>query len=161
MLITRKRIILAFSFLIGMSISAQILEPAKWSCNVSIEHPKQGEIIELIFNVKLDDSWHLYSNIQNYDIGPLATEFNFEPNNTFKLISNVIPINYITKYDDVFEVTVNFFEQKAEFRQKVKILSNNPIIKASYSYQVCSTVDGKCIFGEYDFEFKITTKTNQ
>jgi DsbC/DsbD-like thiol-disulfide interchange protein len=44
-----------------------------------------------------------------------------------------------------------------EFRQKVKILGENPIIKGSYSYQVCSDIDGKCI--PFDEDFTLSTST--
>ena len=43
------------------------------------------------------------------------------------------------------------------FRQKVRILSSNPLIKGTYEYQVCALVDGKCIPGDGAFEFIIKT----
>ena len=156
----QKTAILFCSLLLNMTVSAQILEPAKWHYGISEKSIKKGDEVELIFTIRLDETWHLYANIQDYEIGPLPAEFNFEPDNTYKIIGDLCAVNYLTEYDEVFEVKVNYFENTAEFRQKVKILSNDPIIKGSYSYQVCSTVDGKCIFGEDDFEFKITTKTD-
>ena len=144
--------ILALSLFICATISAQILKPAKWECNLSKPNAKQGDIIEIIFNIKLDATWHLYSNIQNYEIGPLRTSFGFEPNTTYKLIGNVVPVGSLNKYDNVFEVNVSYFEHRAEFRQKIKILSKNPVIKGYYEYQLCSSIDGKCILGGDDFE---------
>ena len=61
MINTKQTIILAFSLFIGLSMSAQILEPAKWKYNLSKQDIKQGEIVELVFNIQLDDTWHLYS----------------------------------------------------------------------------------------------------
>mgnify|MGYP003634461615 CR=1 FL=1 len=155
MILTKRIIIIAFSLFISLTMSAQILEPAKWQCNVSKQNIKQGDIVELVFSIKLDDTWHLYSNIQNYKMGPLPTSFEFEPNASYQLIGKVKPIGFKTKYDDVFEVKVNYFEHTAEFRQKVKILKTNTVIKGSYDYQVCTTVGGKCVLGYDDFEFKI------
>ena len=105
----------------------------------------------------MEDTWHLYSNIQNYDIGPKPTEFKFVPNNSYKLIGDIIPINTRKEYDEVFEVDINYFENTAEFRQKIKIISKDPIIKGTYEYQVCTTIDGKCILGDDEFVFKIET----
>lgn len=156
-LMITKTILLVFSFFIGISMSAQILQPSKWSYSLLKENIKQGEIVELIFKVKLDDSWHLYGNVQNYDIGPLKTEFEFELNDTYKLIDDIKAIGVKTKYDDVFEVDVNYFEKTAEFHQKIKILKPNATIAGTYDYQVCTTVDGKCILGDDDFEFTIKT----
>ncbi|PQJ78977.1 hypothetical protein BTO18_07195 [Polaribacter porphyrae] len=138
-----------------MSITAQIMTPAKWSCSISKKQPKQGEIIDLIFTVKLENNWHLYSNIQNYEIGPLPATFEFDLNKSYKLIGNVIPVNTKKVYDEVFEVDVNYFEHTAEFRQKIKIIKKSAIIEGTYNYQVCSTKDGKCILGDDGFEFKI------
>ena len=137
--------------------SAQILEPAKWQYSFDKQDTKQGDVIELVFKVKLDDTWHLYSNNQNYELGPLPTVFEFEPNNDYKLIGDIKPIGTRKKYDDVFEVDVNYFEHTAEFRQKIKVLSKEAVIRGSYEYQVCTMVDGKCIMGDDEFEFKIET----
>lgn len=152
-----KKIILGFVILFSMTISAQILQPAKWQQKLSKQDIKQGDIIDLIFKAKLDDTWYLYGNVQNYDIGPKKAEFEFDPNSSYKLIGVTEAINIKTKYDDVFEVNVNYFEKTAEFRQKVKILKPNATITGTYDYQVCTTVDGKCILGDDEFEFNIKT----
>jgi thiol:disulfide interchange protein DsbD len=153
----KQTIILAFNLFMGLSMSAQILTPAKWTCKLSTQDIKQGDLIEFIFKIQLNDTWHLYSNVQNYKIGPLPTTFEFEPSGSYKLVGDVVAIGAKKKYDDVFEVDVNYFENTAEFRQKVKLLSKNPLIKGSYTFQVCTTVDGKCILGDDEFEFKIKT----
>ncbi|MCK0114816.1 protein-disulfide reductase DsbD domain-containing protein [Gelidibacter sp. F63206] len=154
-MITKKIVLLAFSLFIGVSMSAQILTPAKWSVSVSKKHPKQGEIVELIFTVKLDATWHLYSNKQSYDLGPLPTTFEFEANDSYMLLGDMQAIGVKKTHDEVFEVVVNYFEEKAEFRQKVKILSSKVTIMGSYEYQVCTTVDGKCILERDEFEFEM------
>jgi len=153
----KQTIIVVFSLLIGLSVSAQILTPAKWTCKLSKQDIKQGDVIELIFKIQLDDTWHLYSNVQNYKTGPLPTVFEFEPSGSYKLVGDVVAIGTKKEYDEIFEVDVNYFENTAEFRQKVKILSKNPVIKGSYTYQVCTTVDGKCVLGDDEFEFKFKT----
>jgi len=153
----KQTLILVWSLLIGLSMSAQILTPAKWTCQLSKQDIKQGDVIELVFKIQLDDTWHLYSNVQNYKEGPLPAVFEFEPNGSYKLVGDVVAIGAKKTYDEVFEVDVNYFEGTAEFRQKVKILTKNPVINGGYSYQVCTTVDGKCILGDDEFEFKIKT----
>ena len=150
-----KYILILCCLLFFSTITAQILEPAKWQFSLSKQDIKLGDSIELVFTIQLDDTWHLYSNDQNYEIGPLPTSFEFEPNNTYKLIGDVVPIRSIKKYDEVFEVDVNYFEHTAEFRQKVKILSKNPVIKGFYEYQVCSSLNGRCMFAEDNFDIII------
>ncbi|MEP1487437.1 MAG: protein-disulfide reductase DsbD domain-containing protein [Algibacter sp.] len=151
-----NKLLLIFSLLFfSMQISAQILEPAKWEQKLSKNQIAKGDVVELIFQVKLNDTWHLYSNRQDYQIGPLKTEFKFEPNDSYQLVGEVKAMGAKKEYDKVFEVDVNYFEHTAEFRQKVKILSKKPIIKGYYEYQVCSTVDGKCILGEGEFDITL------
>ncbi|WP_308993905.1 protein-disulfide reductase DsbD domain-containing protein [Mariniflexile litorale] len=152
------KLITILSVLLGTAaLSAQILTPAHWSSRLSKEAIRPGETVELIFSVRLDRNWHLYSNVQNYKIGPLPAVFEFKPHSSYKLLEGVVAIGSQKEYDPVFEVYVNYFENTAEFRQKVKILSKNPIIKGFYEYQVCSIADGKCVMGTGDFEFKIQT----
>lgn len=151
----KKVMLLWFGLLTSLCLSAQILAPAEWSCELSNDTIQIGDEAILVFKVELDDTWHLYSNIQNYELGPLAAEFEFEPNKGYSLIGKTVPINFKTEYDDVFEVDVNYFERTAEFRQKVKILSPNTTIRGTYVYQVCTTVDGKCIMGDDEFEIVV------
>lgn len=152
-----KFILLVLGLVVSTSLSAQIIKPTKWEFITTASDIKLGGEVELVFKVILDRTWHLYSNIQNYEIGPLPASFVFEPHPSYQLIGKVKPIGTKTEYDEVFEVNVNYFEKNAEFRQKIKILAKNPIIKGTYSYQVCTTIDGKCILGDDDFEFKIKT----
>ena len=154
-------ILIVLILLMGIPVSAQILTPAKWTCKLSRQDIKQGDVVELIFKIQLDATWHLYSNVQNYNMGPLPAVFEFEPNDSYSLVGDVIAIGTKKEYDEIFEVDVNYFVGTGEFRQKVKILTKNPVINGSYSYQVCTTVDGKCILGDDEFEFKIKRPINK
>ncbi|MFG6686749.1 protein-disulfide reductase DsbD domain-containing protein [Mariniflexile sp. HNIBRBA6329] len=152
------KIITILHFLLGAAtMSAQILTPAQWNIGLSKKVVHQGETVELIFSIRLEKNWHLYSNIQDYTLGPLPTTFNFDPHTSFKLLESVVPIGSQKEFDPVFEVYVNYFENTAEFRQKVKILSKNPLIKGFYEYQMCNIMDGKCIMQADDFKFHIQT----
>ncbi len=135
-------------------VNAQMLRPASWSYSVSDNEVKIGCEIELIFKVKMEDTWHLYANNQDYDIGPLPTEIHFEPHESYQIVGELKPVGkLIAEYDTLWEETVRYFEHEAEFRQKVKILTENPVIKGNYTYQVCTTVDGRCVPGDEDFVF--------
>ncbi|MEO9477703.1 MAG: cytochrome c biogenesis protein CcdA [Cyclobacteriaceae bacterium] len=134
--------------------SAQILDPAKWELETSKSEVVIGEEVDLIFKVVLDDTWYIYSSDFSKDVGPKVTEFWFTENDTYELVGGIKPINPKRKYDDIFEGEVSYFEYDAEFRQTVKILAENPVIAGDYEYQVCTTVDGKCIPGDGAFSFE-------
>jgi len=149
----RKLFVLALLFLMGSGIYAQILEPAKWSHEASVKEVKIGDEVELIFKAVIDPDWYLYSSDFDPDLGPMLTEFEFIPNASYELIEGIIPIDPKEKYDEIWEGKIRYFKGTGEFRQKIKILAVNPVIKGSYSYQVCSDIDGKCIPFDDEFTF--------
>ncbi len=142
----------------GKVAPAQIINPVEWHLPTTIVVKDLNEPITLIFLAKLDPNWLMYSNIQNYGLGPLPAEFQFEPSSSHELVGNMKAIGTKRKYDDVFEVYVNYFEHDAEFQQQVKVLSKNPVIRGTYTYQICSMVDGTCRLESRDFQFNIQLK---
>lgn len=149
----RKLFVLIFVLFVGSGLVAQILEPAKWSYDVSNKEVKIGDEVELIFKATIDPDWYLYSSDFDPDLGPMLTEFEFKSNESFELIDGITPINAKEKYDEIWEGKIRYFKLNAEFRQKIKILGNDPVINVNYSYQVCSDVDGKCIPFDDEFTF--------
>lgn len=141
----------------GLQMGAQIESPVKSNYTLSKKEIKKGDVVTLIFTLQLADHWHLYSNLQNYELGPLPTTFEFEPHPSYKLLGDIVPTRSKKEYEPIFEVYVNYFEKTAEFRQKIKLCADNPIVKGYYDYQMCSIKDGKCILQTTDFEFKIKT----
>ncbi len=136
-------------------LQAQILEPSKWSYELSNSDAKAGDEVELIFNVTIDDEWYLYSSSGfDPDLGPVPTTFEYELNDSFELIDSVKPIDHKIKYDEIWAGDIAYFIGKAQFRQKIKILKDDFVIKGAYEFQVCTDVTGKCIPGDGDFEVK-------
>lgn len=131
----------------------QILTPAKWSSNSSVAQAKVGDVIELIFAAELDDTWYIYSSDQDPDVGPLPAVFTFEKDPSYKLVGGIVPVGAKEKYDDIWDGKVRTMKERAEFRQKIKILKADLNVSAICEYQVCTTIDGKCIPGDEEFEF--------
>lgn len=139
--------------LMGSKVPAQILQPAKWTYQVTQKEVKAGETTELVFTAVIQKDWYLYSSDFDPDLGPLVTTFSFTPNETYKLVGKIKPVSPKKKYDAIWEGEYTYFTGKGEFRQTVKILKANPRIEGAVEYQVCSEVDGKCIPGTEDFTF--------
>lgn len=135
-------------------LNGQVLKPAEWQVSLSSDSPKVGEELTVIFDVKIDAKWYLYSNDFDPDLGPMLTEFEFIPHGSYELIGNPEPVNPKKKYDSLWEGEVSIFYEKAQFLQKIKILDPNISISGSYSYQVCTDIDGKCI--PFDDEFELS-----
>lgn len=148
-----KRVIAIFFIFLSAQSKAQILKPATWSIEVSNPTVQVGEEVDLIFNVKIDDDWYLYSTDFDPDLGPMVTEFEFIPHKSYEIVDSLAPIGAKKKYDELWEGEYTYFRHTAKFLLKVKILSEDPVIKGTYAYQVCTDVDGKCIPFDDEFSF--------
>ncbi|MHC2993084.1 thiol:disulfide interchange protein DsbD [Pontibacter sp. HJ8] len=139
--------------LIAVVAQAQVLKPASWSYDVSKKQVAVGEEVELIFNVKIDKDWYLYSTDFDPDLGPMVTEFKFAKHPSYQLVGKIKPVNPKKKYDDLWEGEYTYFVGTAQFRQKIKVLQPALVVKGTYEYQVCTDIDGKCIPFDDDFSF--------
>ncbi len=147
----RKPLLLLFVFW-SLVASSQIQEPAKWKVSLSNSSPQKGEEVEVVFNVTIDADWYLYSSDFDPDLGPMVTTMYFDSSATFELVGELIPVNPSKKYDSLWEGEYTYFKKKAQFIQKINILSDDYKISGYYGYQVCSDVSGLCIPFETDFE---------
>lgn len=127
---------------------------AHWTYSFSKPEVKKGETVDLVFTATIDKDWYMYSSDFDPDLGPMLTTFTFEKNNTFEVVGKLKPQNPKTKFEEVWQGNVRYFEGKGVFKQTVKILADNPVIKGTSEYQTCSHINGLCIPGGEDFEFK-------
>ncbi len=141
--------------MITLSAFSQIVQPAKWKVEFSKKDVKVGETLEVLIKGDLEDTWHVYSNDFDPDLGPIVATFNFERNDSYELVGKVIPINAHKKYDKVWDGEVSYFEKKAEFRQTIKVLNANLSVVGSFEYQACTDVSGQCVNGEEDFDIAL------
>ena len=148
-----KRLVVFTLLLISTQAFSQILHPAEWEDKMSISIPQVGDTVDLIFSARIDDGWYLYSTDFDPDLGPLVTEFTFTPHESYELIGEIQPIKPKRKYDSLWEGEITYFQPKGQFIQKVKVLAENPVIKGSIFYQVCTDIDGKCIPFDEEFDF--------
>jgi len=132
---------------------SQIINPTHWTLSASKTSVKAGEVIDLVFKITLDGDWHLYSNDFSKDIGPKPGVFTFKKDPAYELLGKTTPIGAEEIFDEIFEGKVRLFHKKAEFRQKVRILSSIASISGSYETQACSDKIGKCVDVDDDFSF--------
>ncbi|MEN8119553.1 MAG: thioredoxin family protein [Bacteroidota bacterium] len=130
---------------------AQIIDPVKWS--YSVKQLSNNEA-ELIFKAKIEPDWHMYSQFFE-DGGPVKMTFSFEDSKSFKRLGQVVEVSKPhTEHDDIFDIDVQYFENKATLKQKIKIVSTKDfVVKGEFDYQVC--YDDKCVLFTPEFEFSI------
>lgn len=151
-----KNLLISF-LLLGlypMFLKAQLQQKPTWELKTSKQEVSIGEEIELIFTSKIQKDWYMYSSDFSESVGPVVARFDFEKHPSYQLVGKLKPIGNHKHYDEVFEGEVSTFTGKAEFRQKVKILKANPVIKVALEFQECSQITGMCVLFEDDLIFK-------
>ncbi|MCW3125756.1 MAG: thiol:disulfide interchange protein [Bacteroidetes bacterium] len=114
---SRFKLLIALLF-ISVSSFAQIIRPVHWTWKA--EKVKNDEY-KVTFTAVIDKPWHTYGmNIQ--DGGPVKTSFAFDKNADVQLVGKMTETGPKMKdmVDDVFQVKVRLFEEKAVFEQTVK-----------------------------------------
>ena len=127
--------LLAFSF-----SQAQILKPVKWSTSVSKISETEYELLAV---ATIEPNWHLYS--QNVpENGPIATSFTFGGNSNYLKKGNTLEDKGHTVDDPVFGMPIKFFENKASFKQRIKLKGKVPFkVDATVEFMVCD--DSRCL----------------
>ena len=138
-------------FLLGtIFVQAQLdSEPVVWE--TYIEKTEDNCII-LFFEASIAPKWHLYSQFSSKD-GALPTEFVFNPSG-YERIGKVEESTSVTEYDNVFEMDLTYFNDRATFQQELFISDSSlSTISVEVNYQACD--DKLCIFRSEIFRFSL------
>ena len=129
---------------------SNIFEPVKWTSKAKKISDTEYDII---YTAVLDNKWHIYSQKQDNDLGPIASEFTFDTaSKDFELIGKTEESKLVRKFEKAFDMKVNYFEKKATFTQRIKLLNpETKTIKGEAFFQACD--DEKCLAPE-TFEFE-------
>jgi len=138
--------------IINNFVFSQIEDHVKWT--FSTKEISETEV-ELVFKVKIDEHWHLYSPF-NPPGGARPLEIIFEESKDYQLVGKIKESPKPEEvYDEIFEKIEMFFNKEATFKQKIKILSDKDFkITGSLEGQTCLD-DGMCVGFEKEFEFSI------
>ena len=142
--------LLFFSFAILLHAAipkAQIFEPVKWKFQCVPE--ENGEHL-FSATATIDGGWHVYALRVSSDpnaIGPIPTSLKFTPNADIEIIGKPSEGKFITHLDPNFEMELNYFENSATFKQKLKLKTDKTTtLKGEIEYMACN--DERCIFPE-------------
>ena len=126
------------------SVSAQeFLDPVAWDVKVEQE---SDDLYNIFITAQLDAGWHLYSQEEaDVELGPIPTEFSYNNTpETFELVGKTQEPEVKPFWDPVFEAEIVFFEKKAMFIQKIKVINPDDLkIMVEVYYSVCD--DEKCL----------------
>lgn len=151
----------AFSLFFVVFVAAQLasaqqmVEQPKWNYTFNKKEIKTGEVVEIILTTQAPSNWYIYSTNVKCDVGPVKADLVLEPHASYEKVGALYSVGDKLETDDVFECQVGKFTKKAELRQKIKILSPNPVIKGYLEGQMCNNASGMCVQLEVpDFTFK-------
>ncbi len=132
----------------SMAASAQISDQlVKWSVSSS---PLEKDEFELVFSCSVQDGWHIYSAADKTS----PTTFEFEDMEGYEALGGLADMD---EPEDNGENLI--FEEKARFRQRVRLLSDRAAIKGYIACMVCR--DGMCSMADKDFEITLEKTPNK
>ncbi len=151
----KKNLLLFVFVLFSLTAFSQIYNPVKWKTSTE---KISDNTYNLVITATIEENWHLYSQNVPED-GPIPTAFTFTKTNDFELIGKPSEDKGHTIDDKVFNMKIKFFENKATFKQKIKILTNKNIkIKGEVEFMTCD--DTSCLPPSYiDLNFLIPSNT--
>ena len=149
----RSIITCLFVLFIFTSTSAQnfgeppsgIVDPVEWEATIE----KQNDsLYHLVFDARLEEGWHLYSQEEVGEDGPIPTEFTYNfPEGAYELAGPTQEPAGVALFDPVFQMDIKYFEDRVTFTQPIKVLSEEtPAIEAEVFFMVCD--DEQCLAPE-------------
>lgn len=133
-----------FSFLALMFVvlasQAQIQEPVKFKTELKTLSDTEAEVI---FTGTIDKGWHVYSTDLG-DGGPISATFNVEKISGAEVVGKLMPRGKeVAAFDKLFEMKVRYFENTAQFVQKIKFTAPSYTIEGYLEYGACN--DENCL----------------
>jgi thiol:disulfide interchange protein DsbD len=140
-------------FSLGLSVSAQILNPVKWKFEIE---KVSGSDYKLKYIAKVDKGWTVYSQYTS-DEGPVPTSINYESMDGIQLVGKATESGSKKEgMDAYFGVNVIKFLADKPFiiEQKIKVKDASKPITGYVNYMACD--HSKCLPpSDADFSFTI------
>ncbi len=136
-----KKLLFPFVLLLfAVAVQAQIQDPVKF--NSELKTLATGEA-EAVFTAAIDKGWHVYSTDLS-DGGPISATFNVEKISGAEVVGKLKPVGKeISTFDKLFEMKVRYFENMAQFVQKLKLTGGAYQIEGYLEYGACN--DENCL----------------
>ena len=125
---------------IALTAFPQIQEPVTFTQQLRKISETEAEIV---FTGKIDKGWHVYSTDLG-DGGPIAATLEMEHISGATLEGKLTPQgNEISDYDKLFEMQVRWFENEAQFVQRLQLTGGPWRVEGYLTYGACN--DQNCL----------------
>lgn len=136
----RKIFSLLFLSLVAIALHAQIKDPVKFKTEFKTVSDTEAEVV---FTATIDKGWHVYST-ELGDGGPISATFNVDSKLGLELVGKLKPVGKeVATFDKLFEMKVRYFENTAQFIQKVKLTGGAYSIDGYLEFGACD--DESCL----------------
>ena len=136
-----KKLLFPFVLLLfAVAVQAQIQDPVKFNSELKILAADEAEVV---FTAAIDKGWHVYSTDLG-DGGPISATFNVEKISGAEVVGKLKPMGKeISTFDKLFEMKVRYFENTAQFVQKLKLTGGAYQLEGYLEYGACN--DENCL----------------
>ena len=136
-----KKLLFPFVLLLfAVAVQAQIQDPVKFNSELKILAADEAAVV---FTAAIDKGWHVYSTDLG-DGGPISATFNVEKIFGAEVVGKLKPVGKeISTFDKLFEMKVRYFENTAQFVQKLKLTGGAYQIEGYLEYGACN--DENCL----------------
>jgi thiol:disulfide interchange protein DsbD len=139
-----------FLFLSVGLLNAQVYDPVDWE--ISVEEG-DGNTADLVFKATIDEGWHVYATELPSEMGPIPTSVTLEEGDEFEALGKAKGGKYKTEYDPNFDMDLNYYDNSAVFKQRIKRIATSDFKVAGYlTFMVCN--DEMCLPPE-DIDFSL------
>ena len=136
----KKSIFSILLLLFAVVVQAQIQEPVKFKSELKTLQAGEAEVV---FTGTIDKGWHVYSTDLG-DGGPISATFNAESISGAELVGKLKPVGKeVAAFDKLFEMKVRYFENTAQFVQKLKLTGGEYKVEGFLEYGACN--DENCL----------------
>lgn len=141
----------SFALLTHAQTQPREASPVQWT--FALARPAAvGEEVEIIITAQIAPHWIVYSSDFKAELGPQPTRLVLEAADAFRPVGEFSSVGAQRKKDKTWDTEFGYFERRAEFRQKVKILQPAPVIAGRITGQLCNERDGTCTLFEQAFK---------
>ena len=136
----KKLLFPLFLLLFAVAVQAQIQDPVKFKSELKTLAADEAEVV---FTAAIDKGWHVYSTDLG-DGGPISATFNVEKISGAEVVGKLKPVGKeISTFDKLFEMKVRYFENTAQFVQKLKLTGGAYQLEGYLEYGACN--DENCL----------------
>lgn len=128
-------LLLLVALFLSLGVKADYMEPVHFKASLEMLNDNEAQIV---FMGTIDKGWHVYSTKLG-QTGPISASFNAIKLDGVELIGELTHKGEeISKFDDMFGVTLRFFEGSVTFIQKIKFTKEEYNITCYLEYGACS-----------------------